>query len=247
MILTYHQIGFADDDKTRVQVHFTVRQILWRLRNYNDNGPIPMDGPMRFIPVADSESGRKTKEIIEILEKHKILLFRHTDKSPALLFEIFVTNRYKLELLLAETKWLTDEVDQIYENPPPRIDNLVYYDVTSGRGLVNGNPVYLKGRNKKLFKALFLAAPDSVNKKSLEGIARHEHKSDPLKSAMNDSFSLLRKACKVDNTVIIQSINSGKLDAKVFPLSVQLFQDTFGTDKITPERKKKLPPKTAPK
>jgi len=228
MILTYHQIGFADDDKTRVQVHYTVRQILWRLRNYNDNGPIPMDGPKKFIPVADSESGRKTKEIIETLEKHKILLFRHADKSPALLFEIFVTNRYKLELLLAEAKWLGELEEKRSE--APEIDNLVYYDLESGRGLVNGNPVFLRGRNKKVFKPLFNAAPNPVDKESLKGPVATDHKDDSLKYATQDAFNLLRKACKVDKTVISLGQDGGRLHAKVFPLSVQLFEDTFSTE-----------------
>ena len=228
MNLLYHQIGFSDDDKTRVQVHYIVRQILWRLRNYNDNGPIPMEGPMRFIPVADTKSGRKTKEILEALEKQKILLFRHSDKSPALLFEIFVTNRYKLELLLAETKWLGKAEDKRSESP--KIENIVYYDLKSGRGLVNGNPVYLRGRNKKVFKPLFEASPNPVDKQSLKGPVMTNHKDDPTKYAMNDAFSSLRKACKVDKTVITLGSGGGKLNAKVFPLSVQLFEEAFGAE-----------------
>lgn len=228
MNLLYHQIGFSDDDKTRVQVHYTVRQILWRLRNYNDNGPIPMEGPLRFIPVADSKSGHETKVIIEALEKHNILLFRHVDKSPALLFEIFITNRYKLELLLAETKWLGEAEDKRSE--APKIENLVYYDMKSGRGLVNGNPVYLRGRNKKVFKPLFELAPNPIDKQSLKGPVMTDHRDDNTKYAMNDAFSSLRKACKVDKTVIFLREDGGRLNAKVFPLSVQLFEEAFGVE-----------------
>ncbi|HSW37742.1 MAG TPA: hypothetical protein VLG37_05260 [Candidatus Saccharimonadales bacterium] len=228
MNLIYHQIGFSDDDATRVNVHYTVRQMLWRLRNYTDNGPIPMDGPMRFIPVADSERGRKVMEVLEVLEKNKILLFRHVNKSPALLFEIFVTNRYKLDLLLAEAKWLGESKEK--RSNPPKIDNLVYYDSKSGRGLVNGNTVYLRGRNKKVFKHLFVSAPNPVSKDSLQGAVMIGHKSDDKKQAMNDAFSALRKACKVDKSVIYLREDGGRLNAKVFPLSVQLFEDAFGTE-----------------
>lgn len=183
---------------------------------------------MRFIPVADTESGRKTKEILETLEKHKILLFRHADKSPALLFEIFVTNRYKLELLLAETKWLGELEEKRSE--APKIDNLVYYDLESGRGLVNGNPVFLRGRNKKVFKLLFSTAPEPVDKDSLKVAVLTDHKDDPLKYATQDAFNLVRKACKADKTLISLGQDGGRLNAKVFPLSVQLFEDTFGTE-----------------
>lgn len=214
MNLIYQQIGFSDDDKTRVKVHYTVRQILWRLRNYNDNGPIPMEGPLRFIPVMDSEGGRKIMEILEVLEKHNILVFRHTNNSPALLFEIFVTNRYKLELLLAETKWLGKPEDKRSE--VPKIDNLVYYDSKSGRGLVNGNPVYLRGRNKKVFKPLFEAAPNPVDKQSLKVPVMTDHKDYDTKYAMNDAFSALRKACKVDKTVIFLREDGGRLNLSKF-------------------------------
>lgn len=229
MDFIYHQIGFKDNDSTRVRVHYTIRQILLRLRNYTDNGPIPMYGPMRFIPIADSESGRKVTEVLEVLEKNKILQFRHVNNSPALLFEIFVTNRYKLDLLLAEAKWLGEPKEE--RSDAPKIDNLVFYDLKSGRGLVNGNAIYLRGRNKKLFKHLFVAAPDPVKKDLLLGAAMIGHKYDDKKYAINDAFSALRSACKVDKSVISLSGDVGKLNAKAFPLSVQLFEDTFGTDK----------------
>ncbi len=228
MNLLYHQVGFVYDDKTRVKVHYTVQQILWRLRNYSDNGPIPMGGPLRFIPAMDSKDGRKIMEILEILAEHNILLFRHSDKSPALLFEIFVTNRYKLELLLAETKWLGKPEDK--RSDDPKIDNLVYYDLKSGRGLVNGNPVFLRGRSKKVFKALFNAAPNTVDKPSLKGPVMTGHKYDDTKYAMNDAFSALRKACKVDKSVIFLREDGGRLNAKTFPLSVQLFEEAFGKE-----------------
>lgn len=228
MDFIYHQLGFNNDENTRVQVHYTITQILWRLRNYSDNGPIPMDGPMRFIPIADSEIGRKTKEIINNLAKHKIILFHHNNNSHVLLFEIFVINRYKLELLLAETKWLGEQEEK--RSKAPKIDNLVYYDLKSGRGLVNGNTVYLRGRNKKVFKHLFETAPNAVNRDLLQGAAMISHRDDDKKYAINDAFSALRKACKVNKTVISIDSAGGRLNAKVFPLSVQLFEEAFGLE-----------------
>jgi hypothetical protein len=99
--------------------------------------------------------------------------------------------------------------------------------------------VNLKGRNRKLFNALFLSAPNSVDRALLIGIAKLGHKDDDSKQAMHDAFSAVRKACKVDSSVMSVHGDSCKLDAKVFPLSFQLFQNTYGKSKIRP----KSPPK----
>jgi len=147
-----------------------------------------------------------------------------------LLFRIFVTNRYKLELLFAEVKWLALKKEE--RSIKPNTDNLAYYDPNSGRGLVNGNPVYLRGRSKKLFNALFGSAPNPVPKELLKNIAMIDHKDNDLKYAMNDSFSALRKACKVDKSVIFLREDGGRLNAQVFPLAIQLFDNSFGAEEI---------------
>lgn len=115
-------------------------------------------------------------------------------------------------------------------NESLKIENLVYYDLKSGRGLVNGNPVYLRGRNKKVFKPLFEVAPNPVDKQLLKGPVMTDHKDDPIKYATNDAFGSLHKACKVDKAVITLGSDGGRLNAKVFPLSVQLFEEAFGVE-----------------
>lgn len=245
MDFSYKQIGLnLDDDPNgyRVSVYFIINRILNSLRDYTDNGPIDAEGRFSLGVMNNSGRGHDVDEILEILAKNKIVQYETNDKNTGSSYSVFVINRYKLELLRAEMKWLADEIDGIYENHVPQVDNLVYYDVKSGRGFVNGNKIYLKGRNKKLFNMLFATAPNPVDKKLLEGIARLGHKSDDLKYAMNDSFSLVRKACKVDKNVIFQRNDTGCLNAKVFPLSAQLFQG-FEKGKSHPKKIRKMPAK----
>lgn len=104
---------------------------------------------------------------------------------------------------------------------------------------MNGHVVNLKGRNKRLFKALFLAAPNTIDRSTMEVIAKIDHKNDPTKYAINDAIGALRKACGgVDNTVITQ-VDGYRLNAKVFPLSFQLFQNTYSNQQIRPKKPQK--------
>lgn len=78
-------------------------------------------------------------------------------------YMVTIINRYAFEELLL-TLQKTDARLTDYDGYDKTIEdeavpNLAYYDLDTGRGLVNGNAVYLRGRNKRLFKALFLAAP----------------------------------------------------------------------------------------
>jgi len=155
-------------------------------------------------------------------------------------YMVTIINRYAFEELLLTLQKIDarltnyDGYDKSIENET--VPNLAYYDIDSGRGIVNGNVVNLKGRNKKLFNALFLAAPTAID------IAKIGHKDDPIKYAVNDAFSAIRKACGgVDKTVIAQ-VGGYRLNAKVFPLSFQLFQNTYNNPQIRPKSlRSKLP------
>ncbi len=158
-------------------------------------------------------------------------------------YMVTIINRYAFEelrliLQIIDARLTNyDGYDKAIEDET--VPNLAYYDKGSGRGIVNGHVVYLKGRNKKLFDALFLAAPSPIDRATVERIAKYQHPYDPLKYAVNDAFSLLRKACGgVDSTVIAQ-VGGYRLNAKVFPLSFQLFQNTYSNQKIRPKK----PPK----
>lgn len=158
-------------------------------------------------------------------------------------YMVTIINRYAFEELHLALQKIDarqtnyDGYDKSIEDET--VPNLAYYDTDSGRGLVNGNVVNLKGRSKRLFKALFLAAPNTIDRDTVERIAKFDHKDDPIKYAVNDAFSSLRKACGgVDKTVIAQ-VGGYRLNAKVFPLSFQLFQNTYGNQQIRPKKQPK--------
>lgn len=225
MDLLCKQIGLNIEGEHREVAYGTTSQILLRLRGYTDNGPILIFGPGRLPPEIDQEGDSEYKiflAVLDILATHNIINYKlknpnyrgsRTDVSKE--FSVIVTNRYKLERLRAELKWIGEPESN--RSGAPQVDNLVYYNPLSGHGFVNGNKVRLKGRNRKLFKALSDTAPDPVLRKNLEGIARLGHKDDDLKYAMNDAFSALRKACKVNKSVIYLRDDGGRLDANVFP------------------------------
>lgn len=158
-------------------------------------------------------------------------------------YMVTVINRYAFEELLLSLQKIDARLTN-YEGYDKSIEDetvpsLAYYDLDSGYGLVNGHVVKLKGRNKKLFNVLFLAAPNAIDRATVERIAKIGHKDDPIKYAVNDAFSAVRKACGgVDKTVITQ-VGGYRLNAKVFPLSFQLFQNTYNNQQIRPKK----PPK----
>lgn len=155
-------------------------------------------------------------------------------------YMVTIINRYAFEELLLTLQKIDARLTNYdgYEKSieDEAVPNLAYYDLDSGRGIVNGHVVKLSGRNKKLFNALFLAAPTAIDRATVERIAKVGHKDDPIKYAVNDAFSAIRKACGgVDNAVISQ-IGGYRLNAKVFPLSFQLFQNTYGNRQIIPKK-----------
>ncbi|HSX30971.1 MAG TPA: hypothetical protein VLE99_03575 [Candidatus Saccharimonadales bacterium] len=157
---------------------------------------------------------------------------------------VTILNRYVFEeLLLALQKIharLTDYDGYNKSIDGESVPNLVYYDIESGRGLVNGQKVYLQDRNKRLFNELFKAAPNFVGRNALLKITRTgNYKDDPSMYVVSEAFNLLRNACKADSSVIELKDGNARLNAKVFPLSFQLFQNTYGKTKIRP----KSPPK----
>lgn len=158
-------------------------------------------------------------------------------------YMVTIINRYAFEELLL-TLQKTDARLNNYDGYEKSIEdetvpNLAYYDLDSGRGIVNGHVVKLSGRSKKLFNVLFLAAPNTIDRATVERIAKFRHQDDPIKYAVNDAFSALRKACGGVGKTVIAQIGGYKLNAKVFPLSFQLFQNTYGSEQIRPKK----PPK----
>jgi hypothetical protein len=228
----------------------TMYAITYQLGGLADNHPV-------FVKELDENSNPNNTDFVWsrlmclkwLDEGAKIIDLKHMEDFQYVAAEsnghdymVTIINRYAFEELLLTLQKIDARLSDYHgydvSIEDETVPNLAYYDLDSGRGIVNGHVVKLTGRNKKLFNALFLAAPNTIDRATVERIAKIGHKDDPIKYAVNDAFSAVRKACGgINNTVIIQ-VGGYRLNAKVFPLSFQLFQNTYSKQQILP---KKLP------
>lgn len=240
MSFEYQQIGLNIDGKSRVSAYYVINQILRKLRDYSDNGPIDMDNPHMGklgVMMSTHERTQEIHSMLEILANNKIILFvssstnqRGIPNEDLIRYSFFVTNRYKLELLRAELMWLSKPEDK--RDPIPSVDSLIYYDINSGEIFINGLHKTLKKRNKKLLDVLFTAAPEYVPRNKLLTIARSENRyaNEPAKTVVTEAFTNLRKVCGVDKKVInLNSNKGGRLNALTYPLSAQSIPPDFLT------------------
>lgn len=240
MDLLCKQIGLNLEREARGTIYFMIRLILKGLRGYSDNGPVGINGPGRLRTGIDAEDEPEYTiflEALNALAHHKIILFKFINmnyKGPNRVsvkeISVFVTNRYKLERLYAELKWLGEPEDK--RSNTPHVDNIIYYDISTGKMFFNGLHKTLTKRNKKLLDALFLASPNSVPRKKLLTIARSESKyaHEPSKTVVTEAFTNLRKVCGVSGADAIKLAGDGKLNAHIYPLKSQLPPPDFITD-----------------
>jgi len=240
MDLLCKQIGLNLEREGRETTYFMIRLILKGLRGYGDNGPVGINGPGRLRKGIDAEDEPEYGiflEALNTLAHHKIILFKfmHTnyrgnDRGTFKEFNVFVANRYKLERLYAELKWLGESEDK--RSNAPHVDNIIYYDTNSGEMFFNGVHKTLQKRNKKLLDALFLASPNPVPRKTLLSIARSQKKyaEVPAKYVVTEAFTNLRKVCGVSGVDAIKLNDDGWLNAHVFPLNLQQPPSDFITD-----------------
>lgn len=240
MNLLCKQIGLSTDNETIKANHGLISRILLRLRGYSDNGPIRIDAPGRLPEELDPEADKDYEVFLaalNTLSNHKIIAFKpvylnrkRPGKNMYRDFSIFVTNRYELERLKAELKWLGEPKSE--RSHSPATVNILYYDISTGEMFFNGLHKTLAKRNKKLLDALFLASPNSVPRKKLLTIARSESKyaHEPSKTVVTEAFTNLRKVCGVSGADAIKLAGDGKLNAHIYPLKSQLPPPDFITD-----------------
>lgn len=233
MNLLYKQIALNVDGEARLTAYYTIRQILQGLRGYGDNGPVGLNGPGRLRRGIDAEGDPDYADFLATLTTlatHKIILFKFLNpdyKGPnrgnVKEISVYVTNRYKLERLYAETKWLGERADT--RSVEPQVSNLVYYNPLKGRGSVNGNPIHLKKskRNnkvkaKELFDLLFVSAPNPVPRNEIRNILGLKKGAPDESDRVTQALSNLRRRCGVKKNVISLLQGSGVLNAITVPI-----------------------------
>lgn len=232
MDLLCEQIGLSTDGETIKETHGLISRILLRLRGYSDNGPIRIEAPGRLPEELDPEANHDYEVFLATLNtlaNHKIIVFKPeylNRKRPGTNmyrdFSIFVTNRYELERLKAELKWLGEPKDK--RSNTPHVDNLVFYNPLSGEGLVNGKYIRFKKskprskvKAKELFDLLFASAPNPVPREKLIATLRLGKNAHDESDRITQAFSNIRRRCGIDKNVI--SLNdSGLLNAITVPI-----------------------------
>lgn len=229
MSFLYQKLGLDIQDSSRVSAYYIVHQILNGLGGYSDNGPLEIAGARKLAAIPKIGRGPAMIETLELLASHKIILLKYTDtdyrdKPSELLrrYSIFVTNRYSLELLHAELKWLSEPVNM--RSNAPSVDNLVYYNAVTGEGSVNGTPIQLKKskpstklKPKEIFDLLFAYAPDPVPRDRLLATLRLGSTLHGQADRLNDAIGNLRRRLAVNSEVI--SLNdSAVLNAVAVPV-----------------------------
>lgn len=232
MDLLCEQIGLSTDFEAIKENLGIISRILLRLRGYSDNGPIRIDAPGRLPEEVDPEAKHDYElflAALNTLSNHKIIAFKPEylnrkwpGKDMYRDFSIFVTNRYELERLKAELKWLVEPKDR--RSNVPHVYNLVFYNPLSGEGLVNGKYVRFKKskprsrvKSKELFDLLFASAPNPVPRERLIATLRLGKDTHDESDRITQAFSNIRRRCGVDKNVI--SLNdSGVLNAITVPI-----------------------------
>lgn len=229
MDFIYQQIGLHDSRLQEV-ANDVIDKIRDELHSYKDNGPL-------YIKLED-HNRRDFVMILDMLKEREILLhdFWRSDfgdtEDEREGCRIFVTNRYKLELLSAELVWLSspEEEKGPDDNTAPYEDDTIYYDTKTGEMFFNGLHKTLKKRNKALMDVLFTASPNHVPRKKLLTIARSgKYANEPAKLVVTEAFTNLRKVCGVKSHSISLDSDGGRLNADAYPLSAQLPPRYFKT------------------
>jgi len=229
MDFIYQQIGL-DDSQLQEVANDVIDRIKNELHSYKDNGPFDVNlGNL-------SEHG--FEKILETLGEHEIILYDYwrndyadnEDEQEGC--RIFVTNRYKLELLSAELVWLArpEQEKGPDDNTAPYEDDVIYYDTKTGEMFFNGLHKTLKKRNKALMDLLFTASPNYAPRNKLLAIARSgKYANQPTKLVVTEAFTNLRKVCGVKAHTISLDSNGSRLNAETYPLSAQLPPRYFRT------------------
>lgn len=187
-------------------------------RQYNDNSAFYIqshpDNP------TDYNSGLK------LLSNYKIITYIvRKDRESELVYWIQIVNRYNLETLYRELEVLRRNPKRLkVERKPvlPRLPNMAFYELRTGKIIINGKVNTLRKTNKRLFDALFIAYPDYADRDELLKIVGASKRDVSSKIALNEAFSNLRNACGVTAKIIGVSSQGSKLNARSYPLSTQL-------------------------
>ncbi|MGH7197115.1 MAG: hypothetical protein ACREGJ_05145 [Candidatus Saccharimonadales bacterium] len=190
-----------------------VTEIHNKLRSYSDFSPLVM----QYKPNVSVAEDIMRIACVRQLADDQIIYWNPDETHDEYTdYVITVVNRYKFEKLYLKLTGATKKA--ISEQLP----NLVYYNPVTGKGFVNGNPIYLKPskpkskvKAKEIFDLLFAHAPNPVPRERLTATLRLGKNAPNESDRLSEAFSNLRSRCGVTSKVI--SLKSGVLNAAAMP------------------------------
>lgn len=191
-----------------------VTEIHEKLRSYNDFSPLVIHNKPN---VSVAEDLMRIGCVRQLADNQIIYWDPNETHDEYNDYVITVVNRYRFEKLYLKLTGATEKA--ISEQLP----NLVYYNAVTGKGFVNGNPVYLKPakpknkvKAKEIFDLLFAYAPNPVPREKLTATLRLGMNTPDESDRLSQAFSNLRSRCGVTDEVISLK-KSGVLKATVLP------------------------------
>lgn len=203
MKLLYEEIGLADKRLQRIVARAALDVIM--SRHDEDDTVQELSSEQRH------KLNDEFKEGLKFLQENEIVRFSEAD----ILYRVVVLNRYRLDQLVGELMWLETYLEGVSSELPPPRDDVALYERSTGNIMINGTRKTLKGINKKLFDALFIASPEYANRSALlKAIGSKNTGQASSKVALNEAFSNLRKACGVTSQTISLGRHGGRLNAR---------------------------------
>jgi hypothetical protein len=220
MALLYEELGLHDKRLQQIVSRTATDVMMHQHFGYGDISTLP--------EIERQILNNDFKQGLMFLQENSIIKF----SEETYLYRVTVLNEYRLNQLVGELGWLETYLDGVSAKTPPPNEDMAFYERSSGNIIINGTSKTLKGTNKKLFDALFIASPEHASRSVLlRIIGEKRRESSTEKIALNEAFSNLRKACGVTSRTISLGQNGGKLNARVAHLieSDEIYLSNFLT------------------
>lgn len=170
------------------------------------------------------EKKEENAQLLQPLKDSGVIEIRNSFKGG---YAVVVVNRYVFERYIWKVYEATgyDKLARYADHITP---DVAVYSVKSGVGFINGNLINFRRKqnkaNKRLFDALYTAAPGSVDRKKLLKIIKQDDiRTRDTAYALSEAFTNLRKILLV-NSKTIELRDSGKLNALTFEPDINLIK-----------------------
>lgn len=235
----YHQLGL-DQLAITPKVLATFDKIVAGVHGYEDNGPVQIS--IERTPSTYDDDGRRVTSpqiaLLQTLARHKIIAYKTAKarliaSSPtSTVYRVYIVNRYAFERL-------SIEIDQRYSNrfaksqTIPAIDNLIYYNPSTGKLSANGIKGKLKRgsryKNREIFNLALRSMPKPADRddiiKILKLTSTKKYSDTDRTYGINKAIDNLRDALHVNKDVL--SLKNDGLHLNATVIQVEKIPEDF--------------------